>query len=156
MKHPMSSALKLLATAVASIAIVTSSPVVAQGRGGGQGGGNSSTGVTTRTDARANSQGPAHAADRALERANQNSVLSGSTPVGSLANLRTGLMVHDSTGAMLGTVSRINRSPDGTIRNVLVTTNSGGRRVIALSPDSLSINGDVVTSTRLATTNRRR
>jgi len=33
-------------------------------------------GVTTRTDARQNSQGSANASDRAIERANQNSALS--------------------------------------------------------------------------------
>ena len=38
-----------------------------------------SHGLTTRTAARANSQGPAHASQRALSRANSNSVLSGST-----------------------------------------------------------------------------
>jgi hypothetical protein len=228
--------MKLKLLAVASIAILAASPVLAQGRGGGQGGGNAgmgggmgggnaggmggwqgsgmgsggrggmdarmgsmrmdgaaqtrtearlraraderaadqartrasqnsvlggstrmgTTGATMRTGGRSNSQGPAHAADRALDSANQNSVLSGSTSVGSLTNLRTGLMVHDSTGAMLGTVSRINRSADGTIRNVLVTGNSGERRMVTLAPETLSINGDVVTSTRLATTNRRR
>jgi hypothetical protein len=39
---------------------------------------------------------------------------------------------------------------------VLVATSSGGNRVISLAPASLSVSGNVVTTTRLATSNRRR
>jgi hypothetical protein len=117
----------------------------------------SDMGVSTRTDARVNSQGPAHAADRALERANANSVLSGSSrTTASLTGLRTGLTVRDSSGATVGTISRINRSAKGTVRNVLVKTASGKRKVVALAPDTLTVNGDVVTTTRLATSSGRR
>lgn len=117
----------------------------------------SDTGVSTRTEARQNSQGPAHAADRALDRANQNSVLSGSASAGtSLTNLRAGLTVRDSTGATLGTISRINRSADGTVRNVLVKSAKTGRKTLALAPNTLTVNGDVVTTTRLSTSSGRR
>jgi len=115
------------------------------------------TGVSTRTDARLNSQGPAHASDRALDRANENSVLSGSTTTGGTGlKLETGLTVRDTNGATLGTISRINRSADGTIRNVLVKSASGKRQVITLAPNTLTVNGDVVTTTRLATSTQRR
>jgi hypothetical protein len=125
--------------------------------GGAMGTEGPSTGIETRTDARINSQGPSHASERALDRANQNSVLSGgTTTTASLSDLRTGLTVKDSSGATLGTISRINRSAGGTVRNVLVRTASGKRRTISLAPDSLSFDGSVVTTTRLANSHGRR
>ena len=176
---------KLLMAAVAGTALLITSPAMAGGgRGGGvgagmggaaggmghAGGGGSvgadmkathsqshDTGVSTRTDARLNSQGPAHASDRAIERANENSVLSGSTTTGDAQlKLETGLTVRDTNGTTLGMISRINRSADGTIRNVLVKSASGKRKIITLAPDTLSVNGDVVTTTHLATSDQRR
>ena len=78
---------KYLTLAAASASLVAFGPALAQSRGGGQGAGPpatsnagtppaaSSHGMEMRTDARANSQGPANASDRAIERSNENSVL---------------------------------------------------------------------------------
>lgn len=122
------------------------------GRDAIHGRGSVDTGISTRATAREDSQGPVHASDRALERANANSVLSGSTGVGgSLMGLRTGLTVRDTTGAAIGTVTRVNRSSDGTVRSVIVSSDSGRHRTVRLAPESLSVSGDVVTTTKLAT-----
>jgi hypothetical protein len=50
-------------------------------------------------------------------------------------------------GTTIGTVSRIVTSRDGTVRSVLVTGADGERRRIRLAPGTLSVNGDVVTTT---------
>ena len=106
------------------------------------------TGRDRREEARANSQGPINANARALERANENSVLAdGSTTVPDLSGLRTGLTVVNSDGRNLGTISRISRSRDGTVRNVLVTGEEGRRRVIRVAPGTLTLNGEVVVTT---------
>ena len=107
-----------------------------------------------RGEARVNSRGPANASDRALSRANENSVLFGTRAGGALSGLATGMVVRDSAGMTIGTVSRINRSGDGSVRNVLVATEGGGRRIIPLAPETLTVSGDAVITTRL--TNRRR
>ena len=101
-----------------------------------------------RDEARSNSQGPLNANERAIERANENSVLAGgSTTLPDLSGLRTGLSVFNSDGDNLGTISRISRSKDGTVRNVLVTGTEGRRRVIRVAPGTLTLNGDVVVTT---------
>jgi len=145
--------------ALASASLLAGTPAIAQGRGGGHGGGHgggaaahggmggTGHGIDVRTDARANSQGPTHASDRAIERADQNSVLYGTTRSRSdLSLLRTGLTLRTSGGTTLGTIRRINRSRDGTIRNVLVQSGTG-MRTIPVAPNTLSISGDVVTTT---------
>jgi hypothetical protein len=123
--------------------------------GGGASVGMGQRGIEARTDARVNSQGPSHASDRAIVRANQNSVLAGTARTRSLANLSTGMVVRDTNGATIGTVTRVLRSGDGTVRNVLVRAD-GGTRVIPLAPSTLSVSGGAVTTTRLATSHRRR
>src|SRR5215216_1907472 len=90
----------IMIAALASAALFAAGPSLAQGHGGGHGGGQggghgatggghgssgmgagaggmSDMGRTTRDQARTNSRGPDHASDRALERANENSVLRG-------------------------------------------------------------------------------
>jgi len=104
-------------------------------------------GIRTRTDARARSQGPAHANDRARARANENSVLATGRTSTDLSLLRSGLTVRDSSGLTLGTIARVNRTEDGRIVNVLVRDRDGRRRTIPVAPNTLSINGDVVTTT---------
>ena len=107
------------------------------------------TGVETRARARTNSRGPERASPRALERANANSVLSGASRLRTdLGALAPGLTVRDASGATLGTISRVIRSSDGTVRNVLVQAQDR-RRTIPLRPDSLSLSGDIVTTTGL-------
>jgi hypothetical protein len=104
------------------------------------------TGVETRTEARANSQGPANASPAGVANSNENSVLHDeSAPASNLAGLRTGLIVRESSGTQIGTVSRIVTMPDGRIQNVLVT--NADRHTIRLAPGALSISGDVVTAT---------
>ncbi|MFN3726112.1 MAG: hypothetical protein ACK4SZ_07375 [Allosphingosinicella sp.] len=112
------------------------------------------TGVETRTRARANSQGAANANPRALERANANSALR-TTTVTPLTGLSAGMSVVGSNGMPLGTVTRVNRAADGTIRNVLVRTTDGARRTISLAPGSLTLNGDVLVTTQLNDSRRR-
>ena len=143
--------------AVAGASLIAGGQALAQGRGGGHGGGHGAgatahgsigqRGVDVRTGARIDSRGPDRASDRSIERANGNSVLAGTTRTrAELPGLRTGLTMRNSTGATIGTIRRINRSPDGTIRNVLVQS-STGMRTIPVAPGTLSISGDVVTTT---------
>jgi hypothetical protein len=165
-----------LLTALATASLIVGAQALAQGRGGGHGGGhgqggvgvgvgsttrgnvgagidrnrmNTDVGVRTRTDARVDARGPERANARARARANDRSVLATGRVSPDLSLLRTGLMVRDSTGASLGTIARINRSGDGTIRNVLVRNRNGRSRTIPVAPNSLSIDGDIVTTTIL-------
>jgi len=194
---------------VASLAIIASAPALAKpgGGGGGEQGrsgkadmdiGRSmdramdrtidrinadSMGREMRDLGRLNSQGPANANPRALERANSNSVLSGAagvngtatrirgndrsdrlenrTVTGSrldgasasgsvkLTGVTTGMTVVDASGATVGTVSGVSTKGNGSARNVQVTLTDG--TVITLSPRSLSLNGDVLTTTSTTT-----
>ena len=105
-------------------------------------------GREVREEARISSQGPANASERALERANENSVLADDATTGpDLSALREGLTVVDGDGSTLGTIRRISRSSDGTVRNVLVTSAEGRRRVIRVAPGTLTLNGDIVVTT---------
>jgi hypothetical protein len=104
-------------------------------------------GVRTRTDARVNSQGPANANPRARARANGNSVLATGRTGADLSALRTGLTVRNTAGATLGTIVRINRANDGRIVNVLVRAQDGRRRTLPVAPNTISVSGDVVTTT---------
>jgi hypothetical protein len=105
-------------------------------------------GIETRTQARARSQGRAHASDRGIERSNENSVLHDSEIIApELTGLTTGLTVRNSAGTNLGTVRRIIRSDDGTIRSILVAGADGQRRTIQLRPGTLTLSGGIVTTT---------
>jgi hypothetical protein len=157
---------RIITIALASAAILTAGPALAKGPKGHGGHGakvsagadvnrGNGNGVRVRADARAKSRGPAHASDRALTRADDNSVLYGTTRTRALSGLNTGMIVRDTNGATIGTVSRVLRSGDGTVRNVLVRS-ADGRRTVPLAPETLSLSGDVVTTTRLATSRRRR
>ena len=121
-------------------------PGVGHGNDGGALGANH--GRDVREEARDNSQGPANANDRAREQANENSVLAdGTTATPDLSALREGLTVVDSDGNSLGTIRRVSRSNDGTVRNVLVTSTDGRRRVIRVAPGTVRLNGDMVVTT---------
>jgi hypothetical protein len=151
-----------IAAAAASMAILAAGPALAKGGHVGLGAKakvstnrDSGIGLRVRTDARVKSRGPAHASDRALSRANNNSVLYGTARVRSLRDLDSGMIVRDTNGATIGTVSRVLRSGDGTVRNVLVRS-ADGQRVVPLAPETLSVSGRIVTTTRLSTSNRRR
>ena len=93
----------ILAISASMIAV----PALAQGHsGGGMGGGMSAMppsamqnpGMDVRTDARANSQGPLHANEQALDHANQNSVLSNTT-TSTDATTGAGVTTRDSARA---------------------------------------------------------
>lgn len=102
-------------------------------------------GGAARVKGRANSQGPAHASARALERANANSVLAGGRVVeGPLTGLAAGTPVQFDNGA-LGVVERITPSSGGNARNVLVRLSDG--RIVPLRPSRLSETGGVWTAT---------
>jgi hypothetical protein len=103
-------------------------------------------GVIRRDDARINREGPSHASPTGVANANENAGLSSTTAPADLSGLTTGLTVKDSTGATIGTIARIEKSGDGKIRNVLVNA-AGSTRTIRLAPSSLSLSGDVVTTT---------
>jgi hypothetical protein len=154
--------------ALATAGLIASGQALAQGRGGGLGvglGGHAQgglgvglgvgsqridtgtrVGVDVRDQARINSQGPAHANVRARTRANQNSVLRADLLPPNLIGLRTGLVVLNSAGVRIGTVSRIVTSDDGTVRTVLVARD-GRRGALRLRPGTLTVSGDTVTTT---------
>jgi hypothetical protein len=153
--------------ALASASLIAGGQAVAQGRGGGHGGANAhgsmgsqqvrgsdarldSRGPDLRTERRERSQGPAHASDRAIERADENSALHGTVrpPGADLTRLRAGLVMRNSAGTTLGTIRRVNRSADGSVRSVLVAS-ADGPRTIPVRPGTLSISGDIVTTTQL-------
>jgi hypothetical protein len=102
--------------------------------------------TSNRDQGRVNSQGPNNASPTGISNANENSVLAqGSVSSDSLPGLTTGLNVQSSTGASVGTVSQVITGPDGSIRMVVVTTSTG--ETIRLPANSLSISGNVVTTT---------
>jgi hypothetical protein len=107
-------------------------------------------GATTRDQAREKSQGPNNASPTGISHANENSVLAGgSVAADTLPGLTTGLNVQSSTGTSLGTVSQVITGSNGSIRMVVVTTPTG--QTIRLPANSLSISGDVVTTTSTTT-----
>jgi hypothetical protein len=102
-------------------------------------------GITQRDEARVNREGPENASPTGVANANQNAGLSSATAA-DLNGLSTGLTVKDSSGATIGTVSRIEKSKDGKISNVLVAA-AGSKRTLRLAPNTLSVSGEVVTTT---------
>ena len=104
------------------------------------------TNVSTKSKATTNSQGPANASPTGISHANSNSVLArGAVASTALPGLATGLVVNNSSGTQVGTVSKIITGPNNTIRAVVVTSSSG--KTYTLPPSSLSISGSVVTTT---------
>jgi hypothetical protein len=123
----------------------------------------------------------ANANARAMERANTNSAvsndLSSETTTGSrirtrdlqsdsstristksnlststqtqLSGVTTGMTVVDSGGTTVGTVTGLRTVGNGSVKTVQVTLSDGS--VIFLSPNSLTLNGDVLTTTSLTT-----
>lgn len=117
-------------------------------------GGISETGAMMRDRGRLNSRARQNAADIAIQRANRNSVLRGSTVVaGPLVGLGEGAQVLDSNGIPIGTVARIVPSRDGVVRNVLVRAIDG--RVYPLAPGSVMFDaGRLIATTLMASANR--
>ncbi|HZG47375.1 MAG TPA: hypothetical protein VEZ41_14080 [Allosphingosinicella sp.] len=131
---------KLFLTAAAAAALVVSGPLAAQQRSNGQ---------QTREQARQNSQGPANANPRGVERSNENSVLNGTggsqqermnqrrrnsqgssnanerareraNQNSAIANVQPGMMVHDRNNRMIGRVTDVRRSSTGVIIAIVV------------------------------------
>jgi hypothetical protein len=132
------------------------------GVGGGMGmgpgsmggaGGINDIGVTTRDQARMNSQGPAHASSTGIGHANQNSVLAGTSSTtsvtsGALAGLTTGATLY-SNGTAVGTVQQIRTTGKGSVAVVVVKGTNGG--LYAVPANKLSFSGGTLSTTmRLA------
>jgi hypothetical protein len=147
----------------------------AGGLGGSIGGGlgNNGFGVTSRDQARMNSQGPANASATGIAHANSNSVLSGAgstslstsnldrmfpgtrttTAVasGSLTGLTTGMTLM-SNGTAVGTVQQIRTTGTGSVAVVIVRGTNGG--FYAVPASKLTLSGGMLTTTaRLAGVN---
>jgi hypothetical protein len=109
---------------------------------------NATTGTSYNTNSPAvqNSQGPANASPTGISHANQNSVLArGAVSASTLQGLNTGMTVNNSSGTAVGTVTRIITGPNNTIRGVVVRSSSG--QTFTLAPSTLSISGNIVTTT---------
>lgn len=194
-----------LLVSIASAAIIAATPAIAEpgnGRGGGQdAGAMGGMGETMRDVGRAHSEGAEYANPRAIERANDNSVLKSGTDTtvtttesvrgngrvndevstgsrtGSLvttnrsrnearaearaeanatarmqtdlSGVTSGMSVVDSSGATVGTVTGVSTKGNDSIRSVQVTLTDG--TIVTLSPKSLSVDGDVLTTTSTTT-----
>jgi hypothetical protein len=102
--------------------------------------------VNGNSQATVKSQGPANASPTGIAHASPNSVLArGAVASSTLPGLTTGLVVNNSSGTQVGTVSRVITGPNSTIRAVVVTSSSG--KTYTLMPSTLSISGNVVTTT---------
>ena len=130
----------LAAVAMASAGVAVAKPGNAKGPKAAKVAKAAKPGATMRAQGRLNSQGPANASARGIERSSVNSVLKGSTVVaGPLTGLDGGDTVHATVDGSLqpvGTVERIVPDTDGRVRNVLVRLSDG--RVVPLDPASLS------------------
>jgi hypothetical protein len=58
-------------------------------------------------------------------------------------------MVNNSTGTSIGTVSQVITGTDGSIRAVVVTSPTG--QTFRLAPSTLTISGNIVTTTSTTT-----
>src|SRR5689334_18729953 len=104
------------------------------------------TEVRTNSQGSVNSQGQANASPTGIAHANEHSVLArGAVASNTLPGLTTGLVVNNSGGTQVGTVTKVSTGPNNTIRSVVVTSTSG--KTYTLAPSTLSISGSVVTTT---------
>jgi opacity protein-like surface antigen len=155
--------MKKFMMAAASAAMIAS-PVLAQ---------QASNGQQTREQARKNSQGPANANQRGVERSNENSVLNGGQSDGGgdqqmrrrgnsqgsanasdrgreRANQNSavseGMMVHDKNNKMIGRVKEVKRAPDGTVIAIVIVlvVAINGTTQITLTPGQFQIVAGVI------------
>jgi hypothetical protein len=110
---------------------------------------NSTTTTTTNATTKApKSQGLQHASPTGIAHASPKSVLAaGAVASTTLPGLTTGLTVQTSAGTTLGTVTQVITGSDGSIRGVVVTSDTG--QTYTLSGTSLSISGSTVTTTSM-------
>lgn len=107
----------------------------------------------SRLEGELGSEGLLHASPRGISRANPNSVLArGALPSSLFPGLTTGLTVEASSGATLGTVTRVLTTGNGMIAGVIVTSPNG--QTYRLPASSLSVSGNVVTANTTETFER--
>ncbi len=155
---------RITLTAAAAAALIVSAPALAQNRSNGQ---------QTREQARENSQGPANANQRGVQRSNENSVLHdgmnhgsqdmqrpprGNSQGSANANERArdranqnsavhqGMEVRDQRGRRVGQVRDVRRAPDGTVIAIVVVlvVQINNTNVITLPAGSFTIINNVV------------
>jgi hypothetical protein len=147
--------------ALASISMAATGPAFAQQTNGKQ----------TREEARQNSQGPANANQRGIERSNENSVLKGGQSGGTDMNrkrgnsqgsanasdrarerasqnsaVQAGMMVHDKNGKMIGRVKEVRKSTTGVVIAIVVVlvVQINGTSQITLTPGSFTIVNNII------------
>jgi hypothetical protein len=98
---------------------------------------------STQSQARLNSQGPAHASATGIAHANQHSVLAGATVGTPLTGVSSGMALMQN-GTQVGTVQRVVTNGQGMIVRVLVTGTNG--RTYSLSPSNLSLTGGTLST----------
>ncbi|MGN6057410.1 MAG: hypothetical protein ACTHOI_02355 [Sphingomicrobium sp.] len=116
----------------------------------GMPGGMNDIGVTTRDEARMNSQGPANASATGIANANQNSVLFPGTTAtsrvtgGALAGLTTGTTLM-SNGQAVGTVQQIRTTGNGSVAVVIVRGTNG--HLYGVPATKLTFSGGTLSTT---------
>jgi len=103
---------------------------------------NTSTTTSMSSQARINSQGPAHASATGIAHANSHSVLAGGSTT-TLTGVSVGMPLL-SNGTQVGTVYRV-VTANGVVTRVLVQGTNG--RIYSLSPSSLKASGGSLTTT---------
>jgi len=103
---------------------------------------NTSTTTSMSSQARINSQGPAHASATGIAHANSHSVLAGGSTT-TLTGVSVGMPLL-SNGTQVGTVYRV-VTANGVVTRVLVQGTNG--RIYSLSPSSLTASGGSLTTT---------
>ena len=98
---------------------------------------NNSTGTTMSSQARLNSQGPAHASATGIAHANSHSVLAGAGTTTPLTGVSVGMPLF-SNGTQVGTVVRV-VTANGIVTRVLVQGTNG--RTYSLAPSTLTASG---------------
>lgn len=102
---------------------------------------NTSTTTSMSSQARINSQGPAHASATGIAHANSHSVLAGGSTT-TLTGVSVGMPLL-SNGTQVGTVYRV-VTANGVVTRVLVQGTNG--RIYSLSPSSLTASGGSLTT----------
>jgi hypothetical protein len=103
---------------------------------------NTTTNMSASSQARLNSQGPAHASATGIAHANSHSVLAGGSGT-ALTGVSVGMPLF-SNGAQVGTVYRV-VTANGVITRVLVQGTNG--RIYSLAPSTLTASGGSVMTT---------
>lgn len=122
------------------------------GRGGISGGANAGGSATAGGRVGAGSaidmRGSASARSKAGSAVNVGTQVGANAQLSTqLTGVTTGMTVVDSGGATIGTVTNVTLTGGGRVRSVQVTLTDGSR--IFLSPNSLSLDGDVLATTSL-------